>query len=165
MRIQRKIFAVGDIHGCLQKLTTLLGRLPMDAKNDFLIFLGDYINRGPDSRQVIQFLIQLKQQFRNVIFLVGNHEYELMEYARTGDPERLQTLRPLGVEPTLTSYGNCPMRSLLDLSFMPDDHREFFMSLRPFYRMDGYLFVHAGVIPGEDVSNSSPGSFSAALPP
>ncbi len=54
-----KIFAVGDIHGCHRKLTSLMERLPLDADRDFLIFLGDYINRGPGSREVIEYLLEV----------------------------------------------------------------------------------------------------------
>lgn len=127
----RKIFVVGDIHECAGKLETLLSRLTVDPARDFIVFLGDYLNRGPDSGRVIRLLLDVKRKVRNAVFLLGNHEHGLLEYARTGDPELLSDLRPLGVEATLSSYGNSPNRSLRDLSFMPDDHRDFMARLRP----------------------------------
>lgn len=152
---QPKIFAVGDIHGCHDKLATLMGRLPLDPAADFLIFLGDYINRGPASRQVIELLLGLKQKVRNIVFLMGNHEHSLLEYARGGHPDDLRALRPLGVEATLVSYGNSSMRSIRNLDFLPDAHKIFLGQLERCYRLGKYLFLHAGTIPGEDVQACS----------
>jgi serine/threonine protein phosphatase 1 len=146
-----RIFAVGDIHGCYQKLKGLLERLPIDPDQDFLIFLGDYLNRGPESRQVVSFLLEVKRKVRNTLFLLGNHEYELLRYARSGDPDDLRNLRPLGVEATLQSYGDSPVRSLRGLSFLPQEHRVFLEGLRTYFRLNDYLFIHAGIIPGEDL--------------
>ncbi|MFP5213817.1 MAG: metallophosphoesterase family protein [Acidobacteriota bacterium] len=151
----RRIFAVGDVHGCFDRLVKLMKRLDIDPKRDFLIFLGDYINRGPQSREVVSYLLELGESFPNAVFLRGNHEHELLEYARTGDVERLRHLRKMGVEETLKSYDNSPMASLRDLSFMPADHRRFIERLRAYFELDGHLFVHAGVAPGEDVERCS----------
>jgi serine/threonine protein phosphatase 1 len=152
---KRKIFAVGDIHGCYEKVVTLMKRLVFDARRDFLVFLGDYINRGPQSREVISFLLEMRQTCEHIVFLKGNHEHELLEYARTGDVVRLHGLRRMGVEETLKSYGNSPVSTLRDLSFLPPEHRQFIEQLEPYFQMDGYLFVHAGVAPGEDVERCS----------
>lgn len=145
-----KIFAVGDIHGCRGKLTALMERLPIDPDVDFLIFLGDYIDRGPESCEVIEYLLEIERKFKNAIFLIGNHEHALLEYYRTGDVEYLRILRYIGIEETLSSYSESPVHTLGDLSFMPAEHVRFLESLRPYFRLDGYLFVHAGIIPGED---------------
>lgn len=148
-----KIFAVGDVHGCFKKLETLLGRLPIDAERDVLVFLGDYLNRGPESKQVVDLLLKVQRRIRRCVFLLGNHEHFMLEYARTGDPDLLRIIRPLGVEPTLTSYGAESIRSLRDLSFLPNQHRAFLADLLPYYRLAPYLFIHAGVIPGEDLES------------
>lgn len=148
-----RIFALGDIHGCMGKLEILLTRLPIDPERDTLVFLGDYINRGPESKQVIGFLCEVKERVRNTVFLMGNHEYQLLEYARTGDPESLRLLRPMGIEATLESYGNKEVRTLTDLSFLPDTHRELLEQMLPYYRLGSYLFIHAGIIPGEDLDS------------
>ncbi len=150
-----RIFAIGDIHGCSRKLETLLGRLPLDSQNDLLIFLGDYLNRGPESRKVLRILLDVKRKVRRSIFLLGNHEHDLLEYARTGDQALLRGLRAMGVESTLSSYGESPIHSLTDLSFLPKDHGIFLEELVPYFRFDRYLFTHAGIIPGEDPETCS----------
>lgn len=146
----RRIFAVGDVHGCHRQLAALLERLPLDAERDRLIFLGDYINRGPQTRQVIDLLLDVERRVAGAVFLLGNHEHDLLEYARSGDVDLLHGLRNMGVEATLASYGDVPMQSLRDLSFLPQEHRDFLERLRPFWREPGYLFVHAGVQPGPE---------------
>ncbi|TVM31522.1 metallophosphoesterase family protein [Oceanidesulfovibrio marinus] len=145
--MEQRIFAVGDIHGTLGKLRTLLDRLPV-TEQDTVVFMGDYINRGPDAKGVIDLLLEFRAHHPDTVFLLGNHEYELLEYAHTHDTEHLQTLRRLGVEATLESYGDAPVSALRDLSFMPAEHAVFLEELLPFYRQDGYLFVHGGVTPG-----------------
>jgi len=148
-----KIFAVGDIHGCCRKLASLIERLPLDRDRDFLIFLGDYIDRGPESREVIEYLLKLRGEVRNAVFLLGNHEHALLEYSRTGDVDYLRTLRSIGVESTLKSYSDSPVRFLSDLSFLPSEHIRFLETLRLYFKLDGYLFIHAGTIPGEDLDH------------
>lgn len=145
-----RIFAVGDIHGSFQRLARLLTRLPLDPARDRIVFLGDYINRGPQSREVIDLLLDLERRAPRAVFLLGNHEHDLLEYARTGDVELLRGLREMGVEATLASYGNAPMQSLGDLSFLPPEHRDFLERLLPSWREPGYLFAHAGVLAGPD---------------
>lgn len=152
----RKIFAVGDIHGCARKLKVLLGTLPYDPELDLLVFLGDYVNRGSESSEVLSILLDLRQRVQNTVFLMGNHEHAIMEYARTGDPDALRFLRPLGVEETLASYGNGGMHRLRDLSFLPPDHRVFLEGLSLYFETGPYLFTHAGIIPGEDIRTCAP---------
>jgi serine/threonine protein phosphatase 1 len=142
------IFAVGDIHGCYRQLSALLSRLPLNPQTDRLIFLGDYINRGLQSRQVIELLLDVERRVPGAVFLLGNHEHELLEYARSGDVELLRGMREMGVEATLASYDNAPVKTLGDLSFLPVAHRDFLEHLRLFWREAGYLFVHAGVQTG-----------------
>ncbi len=145
------VFAVGDVHGCYRKLANLMERLPLEPGTDFLIFLGDYIDRGPESREVINYLLEVQRKVRNAVFLLGNHEYALLEYSRTGNLDYLRMLRSMGIEKTLSSYSESPVSSLGDLSFMPGEHVRFMESLRPYFRLGSYLFVHAGTIPGEDM--------------
>jgi len=75
-----KIFALGDIHGCREKLHALLKRVRIDFQNDTLIFLGDYIDRGRYSREVVEDILQLRQDKKNVICLLGNHEQMFLNY-------------------------------------------------------------------------------------
>jgi len=138
-----KIITIGDIHGCYRNLTKLMDRLPIDRQLDTLVFLGDYINRGPQSREVIDYLLSLQAECARTVFLLGNHEHALLSYAATGDVETLHQLRSMGVEATLESYGHASIRSLLDLSFLPAAHLDFLLSLELSFRAGPYLFVHA----------------------
>jgi serine/threonine protein phosphatase 1 len=141
---QRKIFAIGDIHGCATQLITLLGRIPYDRKRDTLIFLGDYINRGPDTKGVLNILLELKKSCADIHFLKGNHEQELLEYSATGHTDSLRALRGMGVEATVESYG-ARVNSLTGLVCFPLEHREFLYSLKFFHLQDDYLFIHADI--------------------
>jgi serine/threonine protein phosphatase 1 len=142
------IFAVGDIHGCFRQLSALLSRLPLNPQTDRIIFLGDYINRGPQSREVIELLLGVERRVPGAVFLMGNHEHDLLEYARSGDVELLRGMREMGVEATLSAYGRAPVKELADLAFLPPAHRDFIERLQLFWREPGYLFVHAGVQTG-----------------
>ena len=138
----RKIFAIGDIHGCNKKLVALLERLPFGKNEDLLIFLGDYINRGPESQKVLDTLLHVKATYDHVVFLKGNHEQALLDYVTTGDVETLHLLRTMGVDATVSSYGSS-VRSLRDLSCMPPEHLDFLHNLEFFFVAGKYLFTHA----------------------
>jgi len=140
----RKVFAIGDIHGCYDKLMTLLDRIPLRKERDTLVFLGDYINRGPDSKKVLEALLQLSRECANVVFLRGNHDQALLEYAETGDVELLRLLRVMGVEATAASYGSS-IYQLRELTAFPGEHLEFLCSLASGFVADDYLFIHADV--------------------
>lgn len=147
-----RIFAIGDIHGCAAKLELLLNRLPFDREYDTLVFLGDYLDRGPDAKKVLDQLCQLRADGVRVVPLKGNHEYLLLEYHRSADQALLPYLRRLGLENTLESYGGASLAELAALSFMPREHREFLASLLPFWQTEEYIFVHAGLRPGQPLA-------------
>jgi len=140
-----KIFAIGDIHGCAAKLKLLLSRLPFDREHDTLVFLGDYLDRGPDAKGVLDQLCQLRADGVRLIPLLGNHEYLLLEYHRSGDQALLPYLRRLGLENTLESYGGASLSALASLTFMPQEHRDFLFSLLSHWESNEYIFVHAGL--------------------
>ncbi len=144
--MQEKIFAIGDIHGSIDRLERLLDRLPFVAGRDTLVFLGDFLDRGPGSRQVLDLLCRLQvQENMRLVALMGNHEYLLLEYHRTGDPVLLPYLRRMGIEQTMESYGRSSLAELRDLTFMPAAHRDFLNSLIPYWQTPDYIFVHAGL--------------------
>jgi serine/threonine protein phosphatase 1 len=128
------LHVIGDIHGCLGPLRALIERVG-PGPQDRLLFIGDYIDRGPDARGVVEFLLGLPGR---PTFLLGNHERMLLEYLETGDPS-LWLANGGGV--TLDSYGGDPRR-------IPPTHLAFFRSLRPYVEQEEYLFVHAGLRPG-----------------
>lgn len=126
-----RTLVIGDIHGCNKALNGLL-EVIQPASDDTLIFLGDYVDRGPDSRGVLDTLIALKSQI-NLVCLLGNHEIMFRGV--------IQGLNPalwleIGGRPTLTSYGG-------KLSLVPEDHLDFLCNLLPYYETDEHLFVHA----------------------
>jgi serine/threonine protein phosphatase 1 len=137
-----KIFAVGDIHGSFDRLQELLQKIPIDFANDTLVFIGDYIDRGPGSVEVVEYLLDLKKKEPGVIFLKGNHENMLEKYL---DGTDRFTYLLNGGQTTLDSYLSKTDRSG---SFpIPNDHMEFFKSLRLYYETEAYIFVHAGLRP------------------
>ena len=119
-----------------------MGKIPIDCSRDALVFIGDYIDRGPHSVEVVDYLIQLKNRFPEVIFLKGNHEDMLDKFISGAD--RFTYLLN-GGQQTLDSYLTKPVQSE---SFpIPPDHMEFFKSLRLFYETEEFIFVHAGLRP------------------
>lgn len=159
-------YAVGDIHGCRQELETLISILKRDANlspDDTLIFVGDYVDRGPDSKGVIDYLLYLREH-QNCIFLMGNHEDMMLWYLGVQHGRRrvslTDTMRfggawiPNGGGKTLESYG------IADLVEFSKTHQEPIPALREiigpvhldflenlkYYHIEGSnLFVHAGV--------------------
>jgi len=145
-----KIFAIGDIHGCRAKLEALIPRIGIDSDNDTLVFIGDYIDRGPDSKGVVDLVLDLKEEIRTVICLKGNHEEMFLDYLCHGRGKEIYLLN--GGDATIASYGyrRTGERGTIDV---PESHMDFFRSLLLWYETDQYIFVHAGLrdrIPLED---------------
>ena len=157
-----KIFAIGDIHGCYEKLRRLMASLPYDPQRDTLVFLGDYIDRGPQSKDVLNYLCELRQQLDKLILLIGNHEYLMLEYHRTADPTLLPYLRHLGIDAMLDSYGVNSPKSLQEMRFLPAEHLQLLNSLLPYWETDDYIFVHAGLEPGIPLDQQEPASLFEA---
>jgi len=135
-----KIYAIGDIHGRFDKLRALMDKIDIDYNNDILIFLGDYIDRGPQSFEVVKYLIELKKNQPKTIFLKGNHE-EMFEKYVSGEDRMTYLFN--GGQQTLDSYMSRPRDP--DEPLIPPDHFEFFNSLRLYYETLNYIFVHAGL--------------------
>ena len=146
----KKIFAIGDIHGCYDRLKALVEKIPIDFSRDTLLFIGDYIDRGPQSAEVVDYLIQLKKRVKEVIFLKGNHE-DMLDKFLNGDDRFTYLLN--GGQQTLDSYLKKPVQPK---SFpIPPDHVEFFKSLRLYYETEEYIFVHAGLRPRTPLETQS----------
>ncbi len=133
------IYAIGDIHGCHAKLRRLLKRIDIDWSRDRLVFLGDYIDRGPAAYAVVECLIDIRRRYPQTVFLKGNHEAMLLDY--------LSGIRPMvflanGGRRTLESY------TVRRQAPFPKEHLDFFASLVLFHEAGEYVFVHAGVRPG-----------------
>ena len=148
-----RLLAIGDIHGCNRKLKQLLDRIKVDPHADILVFIGDYIDRGPEVRGVIDTLRDLKEACRNVICLRGNHEDMFLNYYLEGRDEEL-FLYNSGMS-TLYSYGISIAEARKGTGF-PESHLRFLTSLPLSYETDEYFFVHAGLRPGLPRSAQSP---------
>lgn len=137
-----KIFAVGDIHGCFDKLVALMKRIDINWDRDELIFLGDYIDRGPDSFDVVEYLVTLRKKYPRTVFLKGNHEEMLENYLSGVD--RLSYLYD-GGQQTLDSYLKHRKGAGGPI---PEEHLDFFRALVLFHETRDYIFVHAGLAKG-----------------
>ena len=147
----KKIFAIGDIHGCYDRLETLMDKIPIDLSRDILVFIGDYIDRGPNSVEVVEYLMKLKKRVPEVIFLKGNHE-DMLDKFITGADRFTYLLN--GGQQTLDSYLTKPVQS--DFYPIPPDHMDFFKSLRLFYETEEFIFVHAGLRPRVPLESQKP---------
>jgi predicted MPP superfamily phosphohydrolase len=156
----RRIYAVGDIHGRLDLVERLIGLIDADdarrgGAETELIFLGDLVDRGPESRGVVERLMALKAS-RPVRFLRGNHE-EVFLRALAGDVRALKFLIRIGGRETLLSYG-ISAEEYRDLDYdelmallqekVPPEHAAFLDSFEDWIEIGDYLFVHAGIRPG-----------------
>lgn len=133
-----KIFAIGDIHGCFFELKDLIEKLPLESDSK-IIFLGDYIDRGPKSRDVIEYIFQLGNQYE-VVALMGNHEAMLLDFLRDPSSALAGYFILNGGSATLASY----VVSGSEYIF-PDHHLKFIAELPFFYETDKHFFVHAGI--------------------
>ncbi len=134
-------YAIGDIHGCRHALERLLAKLTPSAE-DHLIFIGDYIDRGPDSRGVIELLLDLRR-YVPCTFLRGNHEAMMLEYLETGD---LSLWSINGGLRTLESYQE-PTGEVV----IPESHIRFIRDTLLFYQTPDFFFVHAGLDPDRTI--------------
>lgn len=131
-----RTLAVGDIHGCLEALETLIS-VVVPASNDGIVFLGDYINRGPDSRGVIDFLMGLSRR-TNCIFLRGNHEVMTLE-ARA-ERTKAAASNVVGGGDALRSYGYKGVGNWWD--FIPSAHWHFIENTQRYFETETHIFVH-----------------------
>jgi serine/threonine protein phosphatase 1 len=143
----KRILAIGDIHGCHRALVTLLKQVE-PKQGDNLIFVGDYIDRGPGSRQVVELLLCLKRSC-SPIFLRGNHEVMILD-ARE-DPMKGNLWQSYGGLDTLFSYGANYRQDWV--STIPDAHWEFSERTVRFFETDSHIFVHACLDPDLDMND------------
>ncbi len=148
----RKIFAVGDIHGMVKNLERLLSRIPFDFEKDLLVFLGDYIDRGPYSREVVELLLDISSKTDNIVCLKGNHEQMLLDFLNGADPVLYFWN---GGRNTIESYGFLETPDGKYKVFIPEDHLSFFNNLPIYLETESYIFVHAGLRPGVPLRNQT----------
>lgn len=157
--LPRRIFACGDIHGCSSELEVLLSHLESEqglGADDLLVFIGDYIDRGPGSRDVIERLLQVRAKWPRTVFLKGNHEDMLLAFLGLGG-EGGDVYLANGGNAFFASYGIQPLGALSGIiQQLPSAHLEFIKTLELGVSVGDYLFVHAGINPANVLENQAP---------
>ena len=129
-------FAISDIHGHNSTFERLLKRIDFQ-KSDELILLGDYIDRGPDSKGVIDTIIDLQDQDYNITCLMGNHEQMLLQTLE--DPSYEMNWLRNGGDRTLSSFSTSSAEKI------PNKYIDFMKSLKLYHELEDFIFVHAGI--------------------
>ena len=145
----KRQIAIGDIHGCIELLRDLLEyQIKFDPATDELIFLGDYIDRGTDSKKVVEYLSNLKDAYPDrVILLKGNHELLAYRAFLSDSKNELFFWAMEGAQYTIKSFGGFEQaREIL----MP-----FINSLQIYYETADFIFVHGGIPSGKTIETSS----------
>lgn len=156
-----RAYAIGDVHGRLDLLKRLLAKIEQDRRQrpcdrDYIIFLGDLIDRGPNSREVIDYLIEIRGTLPRPIFLAGNHE-EMLLRILDKDGAQLPEWMNFGGKECVESYGlNASALLKLDTAraqaairaAIPAQHLAFIADFPDSFLLGDYLFVHAGIRPG-----------------
>ncbi len=133
-------YIIGDIHGYFHKFINLFQKIKVHLKkDDTLVFLGDYIDRGEYSYEVIDFLLSVQRSY-NAVFLKGNHEAMLLDYLNPENTSQIYMYN--GGDKTIRSY-----KRNTGSSKLPDTHLAFFKSLQLYYETDDFIAVHAGLNP------------------
>ena len=150
----KRVYAIGDVHGCLTQLLTLHSKIAADLaerpiQTSVLVHLGDYVDRGPDSAGVVSLLSDIIAPPVSVrADLCGNHE-AMMRASLSGDLRAANVWLENGGNATLQSYGVRPDALLDDwLQRVPAAHQRWIAARELTHREGGYLFVHAGIRPG-----------------
>lgn len=160
------VYAIGDVHGCLTQLRLLHDRIIADAAHidgdKLIVCCGDYVDRGPDSAGVLDYLNEPLPEGFQRICLAGNHEIMMLEHV--ANPRNVTEWFKYGGMETLLSYGldiqtyltaSPRIRAALLLSHVPDHHLAFLHDLPLILTLPGTIFVHAGIRPGVPLSQQS----------
>ena len=131
-----KRIAIGDIHGCLTSLETMLDLIEPN-ETELIVTLGDYVDRGPDSKGVIDSLIQFQESY-NLIHLMGNHEIQMIRALETHQDKERFLSDLCGGQDTLNSYGG-------SFDDIPEEHWKFIHSAALYHELDSHILVHAGL--------------------
>lgn len=182
-----KVIAIGDIHGhhteMCELMYKLFGRDDIDPNTDIFVFLGDYVDGGPDTKKVLDTMIKWKEQFPHWKFLFGNHESLMLDafnpkhpiygsydlWAGQGGYETINSFKPpLSENPTEEEQYQYSIMQPEDLITEP--YLDFIRNLDLYYETDEYFFVHGGLYPNrsiedhiEAVKKDYPSSFHPAL--
>jgi len=145
-----KTCIIGDIHGCYSSLAALLEKI--EGRADSFVFVGDYVDRGPDSRKVIELLLRLKTRLPQPVFLKGNHEFMFLQVIRGQDPFIFLNA---GGRQTLESYGIQADNPEELAGRLPGEHLAFLEHLGLLHEDPNGIYVHAGLEPGRPLAEQS----------
>ncbi|MFP3860886.1 MAG: metallophosphoesterase family protein [Bacteroidales bacterium] len=139
--------AIGDIHGCFKTFRKLIEDIIHLGKSDTLYLVGDYIDRGPESMEVVDYIIQLKDEGYNLQPVRGNHEEMLIDAYKDQSPENFRLWMMNGAESTLKSYdiASYSVMGSASLNELPEHHTSFFKKLPYYIMLDDFIIVHAGI--------------------
>jgi serine/threonine protein phosphatase 1 len=165
----RRVYAIGDVHGCDAQFATLLDRIAADdaaraPAQTSVVLLGDLVDRGPDSAGVVARALAMAGGVFEARYVAGNHE-EMMLGAYDGDPDALRGFCRNGGRETLLSYGLSPTEyERLDYAevaaamqaIVPAAHVAFLRGMEDLLQIGDYAFVHAGIRPGVALEEQSP---------
>jgi serine/threonine protein phosphatase 1 len=170
------IYAIGDIHGCLSELTSLHKKIltndKFNPKEDLLIYLGDYIDRGKNSKEVVNQILKLKNNKIKTVNLMGNHDEFMIDFL-FNNKNNIENWLNFGLDQTLRSYGIEVVDFIKDgfgddiidnlrkslLSKMNEEHIKFFKELEISFSSEKYLFVHAGIDPKKKLEDQTKKDF------
>lgn len=165
-----RVYAIGDIHGRLDLVTELHDMIVGDAKGSgeegkkILVYIGDYVDRGPDSRGVLDLLLAGPPEGFERVTLLGNHDQAFLEFL--GDAALGPRWFRIGGRETALSYGANPSEAPLSpeafealrkelTGLVPESHRDFLATLQLHFAVGDFLFVHAGLRPGVPLEGQS----------
>ena len=140
-----KRYVVGDVHGCARSFRSMIrGKIKL-KKEDTLFLLGDYIDRGPDSKGVLDIIMELQRESYNVKPIMGNHEYMLLQSLE--DEAEFENWKKNGSLQTLTSFGipEDKANETNSVHLIPPLYIDFLRQMRFFEETDDFYFVHAGI--------------------
>lgn len=146
-----RIFVIGDIHGMYDKLISLLNKIIHNYKfsnDDTMVFVGDYIDRGNESFEVVDYLVNLNKEYENIIFLMGNHEDMLLNCVRNNIESYHSPCKLFMYNGGNKSIQNYKKNGYDLLKWkIPESHKIFFQNLKLFYENDEIFISHAGIRP------------------
>jgi serine/threonine protein phosphatase 1 len=157
-----RVYAIGDVHGCLDRLIALHELIAEDLSqrpiaDPVLVHLGDYVDRGPDSAGVVARLAEAPPPLSlPIVNLMGNHEHMMLSALATRDAEAIDLWLANGGTDSLVSWGVPHSAQPREWpAYLPKHHLTFLRDLAACHAIGGYLFVHAGVRPGISLASQS----------
>ena len=149
-----RLFAIGDIHGCPDELATMLKAIK-PREGDTVVFVGDYVDRGPSSRDAVEIVLDLQKGPAEVVTLKGNHEDMLLNFLGFRGHYGESFLFNGGAA-TMDSYGIAEEDVDNAIEHLPVEHLKFYRNLSLSYLRPPYFFVHAGILPARQLEEQDP---------